>query len=287
MLLKRQRRANIHPPLWLHPDPLSLILDVETQHEEYKNAFSPPPRLPGQPSLRGRERMQPALATPQYSLDGQRYFPSPPFLPQNDASQQHATTSSSDPPSLPYHWLEVGNTLLNEASDDLVDPDQIRRLLKELTEVRMAKLRAGVDVLDAASTGGSGVALTGVGAMELGESRGFVEGVVDELRFVYVLALSFRLICVEEDPKKKKKKKSSLIQNLVSNFKIGKLALPRSRLGESKWPRKWQIRVTMARRMMRTWISELWLPRFLLIAVIDNMHSPTHFPLGRMPLQLV
>lgn len=36
--------------------------------------------------------------------------------------------------------------LLDAASDDLVDPDQIRRLLKELREVRMAKIRSGVDV---------------------------------------------------------------------------------------------------------------------------------------------
>lgn len=46
----------------------------------------------------------------------------------------------------------------------------------------MAKIRSGVDVLDAAATGGGGVALTGVGAMEIGESRGFVTGVVDGLR---------------------------------------------------------------------------------------------------------
>jgi GINS complex subunit 2 len=47
----------------------------------------------------------------------------------------------------------------------------------------MAKIRSGVDVLDAAATGGGGVALTGVGAMEIGESRGFVTGVVDGLRY--------------------------------------------------------------------------------------------------------
>jgi GINS complex subunit 2 len=72
--------------------------------------------------------------------------------------------------------------LLDAASDDLVDPDQTRRLLKELREVRTAKIRSGVDVLDAAATGGGGVALTGVGAMEVGEGRGFIAGVVDGLR---------------------------------------------------------------------------------------------------------
>lgn len=74
--------------------------------------------------------------------------------------------------------------LLDAASDDLVDPDQIRRLLKELREVRMVKFRAGIDALDAAASGGGGVRLTGVGAMEVGEGRGFVTGVVDGLRYV-------------------------------------------------------------------------------------------------------
>lgn len=74
--------------------------------------------------------------------------------------------------------------LLESASDDLVDSDQIRRLMKDLREVRLAKMRAGTDVLDAAATGGGGVALTGVGAMEVGEERGFLTGVVDNLRYV-------------------------------------------------------------------------------------------------------
>lgn len=179
LLLKRQRRANIIPPSWLHPEPLSLIFDVESQHQDYQNAFSPPPPLPGQPSAFDRDATP--SAKPQYTPDGNRYYPAPPFLPQNIAE---TTTSSRDPPSLPFHWIEVGNLLLDAASDDLVDPDQIRRLLKDLREVRMAKMRSGVDVLDDAATGGGTVALTGVGSMELGEERGFVTGVVDGLRWV-------------------------------------------------------------------------------------------------------
>ncbi|KAJ5569655.1 uncharacterized protein N7459_009085 [Penicillium hispanicum] len=177
LLLKRQRRANIMPPAWLHPEALSLILEVESQHQDYKNAFSPPPPLPGQPSV--RDHGVEATARPQYTPDGNRYYASPPFLPQNIAQ---TTISSRDMPALPFHWVEVGNMLLDAASDDLVDPDQVRRLLKDLREVRMAKMRSGVDVLDAAATGGGGVALTGVGAMEMGEERGFLAGVVDNLR---------------------------------------------------------------------------------------------------------
>lgn len=183
LLLKRQRRANIIPPTWLHPEPLALILEVESQHQDYKNAFSPPPPLPGQPSILDRDVLP--SARPQYTPDGNRYYAAPPFLPQNTAQ---TVASSRDPPSLPFHWVEVGNLLLDAASDDLVDPDQIRRLLKDLREVRMAKMRSGVDVLDAAATGGGGVALTGVGSMELGEERGFVTGVVDGLRYVWFLS---------------------------------------------------------------------------------------------------
>lgn len=179
LLLKRQRRANIIPPSWLHPEPLSLILEVESGHQDYKNAFSPPPPLPGQPSIQNYDKDP--TPRPQYTPDGEKYFAAPPFLPHNTAQ---GGDFSREAPALPFHWVEVGNMLLDAASDDLVDPDQIRRLLKDLREVRMAKMRSGVDALDAAATGGGGVALTGVGAMELGEERGFLAGVVDNLRYV-------------------------------------------------------------------------------------------------------
>jgi hypothetical protein len=72
--------------------------------------------------------------------------------------------------------------LLEAASDDFEDPDNVRKLLRGLREVRMAKLRSGVEVLDA----GGGVKMNGVGGMEVGEGRAFVTGVIDGLRFVIV-----------------------------------------------------------------------------------------------------
>jgi GINS complex subunit 2 len=73
----------------------------------------------------------------------------------------------------------MGEMLLEGAADDLVEPDFIRRLMRDLREVRMAKMRKGIEVL----TGeGEGVRLDGVGAMEVGESRGFITGVIDGLR---------------------------------------------------------------------------------------------------------
>jgi GINS complex subunit 2 len=148
LLLKRQRRVNICPPPWLHPEALSAILDFETEHTE---TFSPPPPLPS-------------------SANGSN-ITSPPFLP----------SSVADAPAnaLPYHWLELSEILLEAASDDFEDPAQVRRLMRDLKEVRMAKLRAGVDILDA----GGGVKMNGVGGMEVAEGRAFIGGVIDGLRF--------------------------------------------------------------------------------------------------------
>ncbi|KAF2035368.1 DNA replication complex GINS protein PSF2 [Setomelanomma holmii] len=148
LLLKRQRRANILPPSWLNTHSLTAILDHETDHDE---TFSPPPRLPPQSS--------------------NNTLPiSPPFLSNN--------TSDAAPDALPYHWLELGEMLLEAASDDFEDPDNVRKLLRGLREVRMAKLRSYVEKLDAAG----GVKMNGIGGMEVGEGRAFVMGVIDGLR---------------------------------------------------------------------------------------------------------
>ncbi|KAI9774683.1 MAG: DNA replication protein psf2 [Geoglossum simile] len=147
LLLKRQRRANILPPPWFHPNALTSILDLERNKTDQ---FSPPPSLP---------TPAPGATTT-----------SPPFL----------LSSTADAPegALPYHWLELGEILLDAAPDDIVEPDTVRRLMRDLREVRMAKMRAGVVVLD-----GSGmVGLKGVGGMEVGEGRAFISGVVDGLR---------------------------------------------------------------------------------------------------------
>jgi len=68
--------------------------------------------------------------------------------------------------------------LLEAAADDFEDPDSVRKLLRGLREVRMAKLRQSVEVLDA----GGGFKMNGVGGMELGEARSFITGVIDGLR---------------------------------------------------------------------------------------------------------
>lgn len=69
--------------------------------------------------------------------------------------------------------------LLDSASDDIPEPDRVRQLLRDVREVRLAKMRKEVDHL---SGNGEGTRLDGVGAMEISESRGFITGVMDGLR---------------------------------------------------------------------------------------------------------
>lgn len=163
LLLKRQKRANISPPPWLSVEGLSQILDFETD-ERTAGLFSP----------------SPALQAPRgASSDFDEYLShsalefSPPFL-------ENSSTNRAQDDALPYHWLELGHLLLTHAADDFDDAETVRRLLRDLREVRMSKLRKGFKVLDA----GAGVKLDGVGGMEIAEVRGFVGGVVDGLRLV-------------------------------------------------------------------------------------------------------
>jgi hypothetical protein len=157
LLLKRQRRANILPPPWLNPEALSAILDIEIDNEDL---FSPPPPLP-----------EPTTLPSDVYLDRTALEVSAPFLP--------SSTSNAVPDALPYHWLELSHMLLSHASDDFEEPDAVRGLLRDLKEVRMAKLRKGLRVLDA----GAGVQMNGVGALEIAESRTFIAGVIDGLRY--------------------------------------------------------------------------------------------------------
>ena len=70
--------------------------------------------------------------------------------------------------------------LLDAAPDDMLEPDNLKRLIRDIREVRMAKLREGFKVLE----GGREVKMNGVGGMEVSEGRSFIGGLVDGLRWV-------------------------------------------------------------------------------------------------------
>lgn len=121
-------------------------------------------------TTRGRDGDRERNRSHEYG-DGKELFLAPPFLP----------SCTQDAPSgyLPYHWLEIAETLLAHAADDIPGAPEVRALLRDLQEVRAAKMRASTQYLEE----GEGVLnLRGVGAMELAASRGFVLGVVDGVR---------------------------------------------------------------------------------------------------------
>ncbi|KAJ1931891.1 DNA replication protein psf2 [Linderina pennispora] len=49
---------------------------------------------------------------------------------------------------LPMHYLEIAHILLTCAEDDLIEPQNIRRLLQDLREVRQGKVRQGLALLN-------------------------------------------------------------------------------------------------------------------------------------------
>jgi GINS complex subunit 2 len=74
----------------------------------------------------------------------------------------------------------MAEMLLAHAGDDIPGAAEVRSLLRDLQEVRAAKMRSSTTQLD---EGVAGVmSLRGVGAMELAESRGFVLGVMEGVR---------------------------------------------------------------------------------------------------------
>ncbi|KAK1752240.1 GINS complex protein-domain-containing protein [Echria macrotheca] len=163
LLLKKQRRANILAPPWLHPSSLSSIIHTETIQDPQAFSPPPPPRTRASPS-------NPGIAS---RPDSDSSNLSAPFIP----------SSTADAPAgfLPYHWLEVAESLLAHAGDDMPAPaGEIRSLLRDLVEVRAAKMRSSTSALE--GFGGGLMSLRGVGAVELAESRGFVLGVVDGVR---------------------------------------------------------------------------------------------------------
>ncbi|KAK4150155.1 GINS complex protein-domain-containing protein [Chaetomidium leptoderma] len=196
LLLKKQRRANIVPPHWLHPSSLSEIIHHETKVNP--KAFSAPPPTPVR-----ADTHNPGHAHRQGSGGG--------GAQQQQQQQEQLLLSApfrasctADAPAgyLPYHWLEVAESLLAHAGDDVASAlgasaGEVRGLLRDLVEVRAAKMRSSTADLE--EFGGGLMSMRGVGAVELAESRGFVLGVVDGVRKVGASAEAVRREKEEEE----------------------------------------------------------------------------------------
>ncbi|KAJ9650272.1 DNA replication protein psf2 [Neophaeococcomyces mojaviensis] len=182
LLLKRQRRINVLPPPWLDPENLREILELETTH--FGESFTPAPALPAldvDPLQARREKSRSGLTSgvggvvaPRLTdAEGRSLYLSPPFVA--------SCTADAAPNALPYHYLEFSQLLLDAAPDDLQQPDTISNLLRDIREVRQAKMRRGYEAI---TDGSEGVNLDGVGAMEVSESRGFITDVMGGLRMI-------------------------------------------------------------------------------------------------------
>ncbi|KAK9449846.1 DNA replication complex GINS protein psf2 [Limtongia smithiae] len=81
---------------------------------------------------------------------------------------------------LPWEWLEVGEIILSNAPDDLLNPPHvIRNLLRDIREIRQAKVRAGIKNIDETY-----MQLDNIGYMELNEIRPFVTTTMNQLRLL-------------------------------------------------------------------------------------------------------
>ena len=175
LLLKKQRRANIVAPPWLHPESLRDIIQHET-HVDTKG-WAPPPPPPVRADALGNARKVNSNKNGEEAV-----LLSAPFLP--------SCTSDAPSGALPYHWFELAEMLLAHASDDVPSAPEVRSLLRDLQEVRGSKMRASTTQLE---NGVDGVmSLRGVGAMELAENRAFVTAVVDGVRKIGVSAETTR-----------------------------------------------------------------------------------------------
>lgn len=74
--------------------------------------------------------------------------------------------------SLPFHYVEICHLLFNNASDNIEDVDRVRMLIEDIQDVRMSKVRNGVNMMltDAAKKVPA-FRITGVSHMELNMIR--------------------------------------------------------------------------------------------------------------------
>mmetsp|Transcript_2157 Transcript_2157/g.3176 ORF Transcript_2157/g.3176 Transcript_2157/m.3176 type:complete len:226 (-) Transcript_2157:337-1014(-) len=100
-------------------------------------------------------------------------FMNPDYLRSKLAKEKQSTDTFSD---LPFNYMEIASLLLSSAADDIEHADTIRTLLEDIENVRMSKIRLGMN--DNATQVMSGemtqsVKMNNIGSMELVLIRNF------------------------------------------------------------------------------------------------------------------
>ncbi|EJU01108.1 Psf2-domain-containing protein [Dacryopinax primogenitus] len=70
---------------------------------------------------------------------------------------------------LPFRYAEIAKVFLDIAPEDVPSPERVRSLLKDIREVRQAKTRKGLALVDETE-----LRMTGLGSMEINELRPFL-----------------------------------------------------------------------------------------------------------------
>ncbi|ORX96194.1 GINS complex, PSF2 component [Basidiobolus meristosporus CBS 931.73] len=78
---------------------------------------------------------------------------------------------------LPYRYMEIAHLILESASEDVPRSENVRKLLKDLREVRQSKAREGLTALNP-----DYLQMDNLGLMEINEIRPFFGRAFDELR---------------------------------------------------------------------------------------------------------
>ncbi|CAO3611078.1 unnamed protein product [Cunninghamella echinulata] len=79
--------------------------------------------------------------------------------------------------ALPFHYMEMAHMILECASDDIPNAEQVRKLLKDLRETRQSKARLGLEALDDRWLG-----MHNLSFMEINEIRPFFSRAFNEMR---------------------------------------------------------------------------------------------------------
>jgi GINS complex subunit 2 len=80
------------------------------------------------------------------------------------------------------HYMEVANLLLSHASDDIPHSDEIRALVKDIWDLRVAKLRKGINEMVAQQE--SHALVNNLTLMELNTARSFLTEALNHLSYL-------------------------------------------------------------------------------------------------------
>jgi GINS complex subunit 2 len=97
-------------------------------------------------------------------------------------TKQDESNSELFTPMPSEHYIEISTLLLNNASDDIPQPDEVRALIKDIIDLRTAKLRRSIDmVISQQAQYGKVDNLT---MMEINSIRSFLTQSLDQLHLL-------------------------------------------------------------------------------------------------------